>query len=142
MTLYSPTEDFLHRTVAHLPSVWAKLEYLASLRMEEGVYEHWGLARVFGQEPAQKAIEQTHRQLVLQLLRTPLSMLVDEAKSAADRQGVPLNVYLDTLYSQGAHLLPTKLGGGSAKHFNSVLLALSALAACPRPNTVATLRVS
>jgi hypothetical protein len=38
-------------------------------------------------------------------------------------------------------LLPTQLGGGSARHFSSVLVALSALATC-RPASVATLQVS
>jgi hypothetical protein len=142
MTLYSPMEDFMQRTVSQVPGMWPKLEYMASLRAEEGGYEHWGLARMFGHAPAQKAIEQAHRGLVLQLLRTPLMALVDEARRAAERQGLPLNVYIQGLHSQGEHLLPVKLGGGSAKHFNSVLLALSALAACHPASTAATLRVS
>ena len=144
MTLYSPLEDFMHRTVSHIPGLWGKLDYVASLRAEEGQgeYEHWGLARVFGAEPAQKALEQAHRNLVLQVLRTPLPALVDEARRSAERQNTPLNVFVDSLSSRGERLLPVRLGGGSAKHFSSVLLALSTLAACPPPRTAATLQVS
>jgi hypothetical protein len=144
MTLYSPLEDFMHRTMSHVPGLWGKLDYVASLRAEEGngEYEHWGLSRVFGPESAQKALEQAHRNLVLELLRTPLPMLMEEARRSAERQQMPLNVFVQELHSRGERLLPTRLGGGSAKHFSSVLLALSALAVCRPPHTAATLRVS
>jgi hypothetical protein len=142
MTLYSPLEDFMQRTVSQVPGLWAKLEYISSLRAEEGGYEHWGLARLFGNEAAQKAIEQAHRNLVLQMLRTPLSTLVEEAKKTAEQQKTALNVYVQELNSQSDRLLPVKLGGGSAKHFSSVLLALSCLVASPRSSKAATLRVS
>jgi hypothetical protein len=136
-------DDFMQRTLWHVPGAWAKLEYVASLREEEGEkYEHWGMARVFGVEPAQHALEHVHRNLVLQLLRTPLSALVDDAKYSAEQQGMPLNLYVQQLSSAGERLLPVKLGGGSVKHFNSVLLALLTLASSPRPDRAATLQVS
>ena len=143
MTLYSPMDDFMQRTLSHVPGAWAKLQYVANLREQEGEkYEHWGMMRVFGVEPAQHALEHVHRNLVLNLLRTPLSALVDDVKHSAEHEGVPLNIYLQQLSSQGERLLPEKLGGGSVKHFNSVLLALLALTAYRPPGTAATLQVS
>jgi len=142
MTLLSPLEDFMQRTIAHVPGMWAKLEYIASLRLEDGTYEHWGLARLFGAEPAQRAIEQAHRNLVLQMLRTPLQILIQEAQRTAAVQQLALDAYVVELNAQRARLLPTKLGGGSAKHFNSVLLAISSLAARSPKSKAATLQVS
>jgi hypothetical protein len=143
MTLYSPLEDFMHRTLSSIPGPWLKLQYIASLRSEGNQYEHWGLARVFGNEATQHAVEHAHRDVVLNLLRTPLAALMEEARKAAERERQPLNVYVQGLYAQGEQLLPAKLGGGSAKHFSSVLLALSSLAACPPPtHKAASLPVS
>lgn len=145
MTLYSPLEDFTQRTLAGVPGLWPKLAYMASLRAEqeeEEGYQHWGMKRVFGEEAAQRAIEQAHRNIVLQVLRTPLAVLMEEARRAAEREGCPVNVYVQELNSQGELLLPKKLGGGSMKHFNSVLLALLCLAASPPRSKAATLQVS
>jgi hypothetical protein len=143
MTIYSPMDDFMQRTLSKVQGAWAQLEYVASLREEENEqYQHWGMTRVFGVEPAQHAIAHVHRDLVLQLLRTPLSALVDDARCSAEQQGMPLNLYVQQLSSHGGRLLPVKLGGGSVRHFNSVLLALSALAACPQTGRAATLQVS
>lgn len=142
MTLYSPLEDFMQRTVSAVEGMWSKLEYIADLRNEAGSYEHWGMERVFGPEAAAKAIAAAHRNLVLEILRTPLPKLMDEARISARQRDLPLNMYVQGLYSRGEELLPERLGGGSAKHFNSVLLAVSALAACSPANTAATHRVS
>lgn len=142
MTLFTPLEDFMLRTVSSVEGMWSKLEYVADLRKESGGYEHWGLERVFGHEPAERAIAAAHRNLVLELLRTPLPKLMEEARLSARQHNLPVNMYVQGLYSRGQELLPEKLGGGSAKHFNSVLLALSALAACHPANTAATHPVS
>lgn len=142
MTLYSPLEDFMQRTVSSVEGMWSKLEYVADLRQEGGGYEHWGLERVFGHEPAERAIASAHRNLVLDLLRTPLQRLMEEARISARQRELPVNMYVQGLYSRCEKLLPERLGGGSVKHFNSVLLALSALAACHPVNTAATHRAS
>jgi hypothetical protein len=142
MTLYSPLEDFMHRTVSSVEGMWSKLEYIAELRKEDGSYEHWGLERIFGHEPAEKAIAIAHRNLVLELLRTPLPKLMEEARLSAGQRNVPVNMYVQGLYTRCDELLPERLGGGSAKHFNSVLLALSALAACYPAHRAATHQAS
>ena len=133
----------MHRTVSSVEGVWSKLEYLADLREEgTGHYEHWGLARTFGEEPARRAMEQAHRNMLLQILHTPLSVLMDEARTSAQSQAQTLNIYVQQLQRNERRLVPERLGGGSAKHFSSILLALSCLAACPPPDKVATLQVS
>jgi hypothetical protein len=143
MTLYSPLEDLMHRTVSSVDGMWSKLEYLADLREEgTGDYEHWGLARTFGQESARRAMEQAHRNVLLQILHTPLSVLMEEARTSAHSQALALNVYVQQLQTNEKRLVPERLGGGSAKHFSSILLALSCLAACPPLDKVPTLQVS
>jgi hypothetical protein len=142
MTLFTPLEDFMHRTISSVEGMWSKLEYVADLRQEGGGYEHWGLARVFGHESAERAIAVAHRNLVLELLRTPLPKLMEEARLSARQHDMPVNMYVQGLYTRGEELLPERLGGGSVKHFNSVLLALSALAACHPMNTAATHQAS
>lgn len=143
MTVYSPLEDLMHRTVSAVEGIWSKLEYLADLREEEtGEYHHWGLARTFGHEPARFAMEMAHRNLVLEILRTPLSALMEEASTSARGQAMPVSNYVQQLLMNEKRLLPVRLGGGSAKHFSSVLLALSALATSRPPNKLPTLQVS
>jgi hypothetical protein len=141
VTLYSPLEDFVQRTLVCYPSTWQRLEYIASLRGEDSRYEHWGLSRRFGDEAAQNAMQHAHRDLMLRLLRTPLQTLMEEASGAAEQQNLPFGTYVQHLQDKVEQLLPVHLGGGSVRHFSSVLVALSALATC-RPAQVATLQVS
>ena len=74
MTLKSAFEDVIGTTLAAVTGTIGKLDYVSRLRRREG-YSHWGLARVHGEEPAQKALAESHRLLFLKLLRTPLSDL-------------------------------------------------------------------
>jgi len=127
MPLYSPLDDFMERTVAHIPGLLPKLEYLSALRAADGGYEHWGMMRVFGDEAAQQAIKHAHCDLFLRVLRTPMRELLEDAQAAAERSDVAAEIYVNGLNAAGERLLPEKLGGGSARHFNSVLETLSYL---------------
>ena len=59
MTLLSALEDLLTKTLGALPGLFAKLEYLASLR-EDGRYAHWGLTHVYGEVSATRALVDAH----------------------------------------------------------------------------------
>lgn len=121
MPLFSAFEDFVRRTLAEVAGVWAKLHYVAGLK-REGRYSHWGIARLHGERATQQALSEAHRSLFLQVLRTPLrELLEDAARSAADGGGSEAG-YLEELSRRP--LLPDKLDGGSARHFNSILKAL------------------
>jgi hypothetical protein len=57
----SAAADLWRNTISQIPSVFGRLVYLASLRnVNNGSYEHHGLALVFGDEDANKALKNSH----------------------------------------------------------------------------------
>ena len=126
--LFSAIEDFERTTLAALPGTLAKLEYVASLRQENGEYCHWGLARVHGEKSAERAISEAHTKLFVLALRMPIAQLWEEVtRMAAERRTRPRALVQD-LCRQEVALLPSDLAGGCQHHFNSVLVALEYLA--------------
>ena len=56
--------DFTTTTLAAIPSAFARLTYLASLRdLSSGRYEHAGLTAVYPREAVQQALEQCHEEI-------------------------------------------------------------------------------
>lgn len=152
MTLKSPLEDVLGTTLAAVAGVVGKIEYIASLRdFPSGAYSHWGLSRAYGDSAAQQALAEAHRLLFLTLLRTPLRKLRDDvvASYQATNSGgasggvsgnesgnesgkkITAGEYLESLGKRLPALMPRDLDGGSARHFSSVLRALSILVSNP-----------
>lgn len=130
MTLLAIKDDFVLRTLANVPGMWGKLLYVAELR-ENDKYVHWGLARIYGEEATQLALLEVHRELFLQVLRTPLRQLAaDIVRSAAGKQE-EVSVFLESLVEKCSSLVPSDIGGGSVVHFHSTLAALSRLPAQP-----------
>ena len=141
MTYRSASEDVLATTVAALPGAWGKLHYLSGLRTENGEYDHWGLTRLHGKAAVQRAFRDAHRDVFLEILRTPLAPLLEEAMlSAADRE-MDAVTYVTQLSSRWQALLPPDLAGGLEAHFSSVLKALSKLARA-RSRSTATRRAA
>jgi hypothetical protein len=128
MTLFSTKDDFIRTTLTTIPGILGKLDYLSSLRAASGEYLHWGLARVHGDESAQQAIAEAHRLLFLQALRTPLRQLLEDAAQATAAQQWGVQKFLEDLARRGQELLPGHCGGGSIRHFSSVVSALLSLA--------------
>lgn len=143
MRLRSALEDLHDTTVEALDGCLRRLEYFGGLRARdhkekkrdkdkdrEGEYEHWGLARVYGDLPAMKALAQTHRSLVSQILATPIRSLLQDIDTSSALAGVAPVDYMEKMQLQNPdlNLLPPAPGPGSARHLNSVLQALSALA--------------
>ncbi len=127
MTLFSAFDDFVARTLSAIPGVMSKLMYVSGLRSPAGTYEHWGLAKSHGASAAQSAIAQAHSAMFLEVLRTPLRALAEDwAQGAVEPTSGPRPVA--ELRPDNAALLPANLAGGSRKHFNSVLEALSSVA--------------
>ena len=128
MTLKSAFEDVIGTTLAAVTTTIGKLDYVSKLRTCAGeAYAHWGLARVHGEEPTQKALAESHRLLFLKLLRTPLRDLRQDMEIASGELQVTPDQYAEALVDQESELLPADLGGGSARHFSSVLQALLSL---------------
>ena len=148
MTLKSALEDVLGTTLAAVAGVVGKIEYVASLRdLASGAYSHWGLSRAYGDSAAQQALAEAHRLLFLRLLRTPLRTLRDDVVASyqatnlggasdgesGNESGKKLTAgeYMEGLRQRVPALMPQDLGGGSARHFSSVLRALSILVSNP-----------
>ncbi|SRR5579883_413282 len=125
----SPKDDFERNTLNSIPGTLGKLEYLAQLREENGRYFHWGLARAHGDDAAAGALRETHLSQFLAVLRAPLTELWNEIRQNAETHQLPVNEYVRELLRLGRALIPPVVDGGSNQHFNSVLLALSELAA-------------
>ena len=61
--------DLWRRTLSQITTVFGRLVYLASLRnVNTGRYEHHGLALVFGEDEAHRALRKSHVQIFEQWL--------------------------------------------------------------------------
>ena len=119
MTLVSAHQDFVTRTLVAFDTAMKRLRYIAGLRNKDGKYEHWGLTRTHGDAAAQAAMRQAHQEIILELLRTPVRDLARQ-EALSSKAAVAL--------SKDAQLLPKDTSEAAASHFNSMVLALIALA--------------
>jgi len=127
MALHSALEDLHQTTLRAVAGSMRRLEYVAGLRDQQDSYAHWGLCRVYGDLPATRAIAESHRELVSQVLSTPIRKLVEDLDQSSRVAGVAPGTYLQQLSQNIPHLLPSQPGAGSARHLSSVLRALSSL---------------
>jgi hypothetical protein len=66
-------QDLTATTLAAIPSLFARLTYLASLRdLSSGRYTHAGLCSVYSEESVQQALAQCHEEVFERILETPL----------------------------------------------------------------------
>jgi hypothetical protein len=126
--LTSPFEDFADKTLKAVSGTLGKLEYVAGLRQGNGNYFHWGMARQHGEEVANEAIADAHAKIYLSILQAPLQSLWEEVRKLSVERGSNVAEFMQELLSHKEGLLPSTLQGGSRRHFNSVLTALSSLA--------------
>ncbi len=71
--------DLVGRTLSKIRGDFARLVYLASMRdYNTGEYHHEGLACMFTQSVAGRAIASCHRDIFRRLLRCPLKELVEQ----------------------------------------------------------------
>ena len=133
--LRSALEDFEDSTLSAVPGLLGKLRYVALLHNGGTGYSHWGLEKVYGNGPAEKAIRTSHGALVSGILRKPLKDLADDLKwSAASAQIAELE-FLSGLEQPLGNALPAHRLHVSEKHFRSVLHSLSALVRNQAPAT-------
>lgn len=75
-------QDFASTALAPMENPFARLVYLASLRdLGTNVYEHAGLAAVYGREAVQQALRQCHEELFERILETPLPVQEDDLRA-------------------------------------------------------------
>ena len=131
MVLLSAYDDFVLRTLASVPGLLGKLAYIGRLRTDEGTYSHWGLAQVYGEPTAGRALAQAHTQAWMEVLRAPLPSLWEELQQTSRGKKGALEA-VKQLSEQREKMIPANLGGGSVRHFSSILSALVALCRAPR----------
>lgn len=127
MTLKSALEDLSRTTLEAVSGCLRKLDYLAGLRVDQEAYVHWGLSRVHGDMPANRALGMAHRAAVSKVLSTPLRNLLEDVEQASTQLGVAPETYLEKLSEREPLLLPQNPGAGAARHLSSVLRALLGL---------------
>jgi hypothetical protein len=127
MTLKSALQDLRESTLAAISGLLAKLAYLASLRTREGGYRHWGMALVHGPDSSDRALKAAHGEVLSRVLRAPLDSLVDDLHRSSEPSGMSAQAYAEQMSGQASDLLPPQRDEASARHLNSVLMALSSL---------------
>ena len=126
MTLKSALQDLRETTLAAVSGLLAKLAYLGSLRREGG-YLHWGMSLVHGEEASNRALKAAHTEVLSTVLRTPISDLVEDLHESSHDNRTTAGAYVAGMRDQFSELLPSPEDTASARHLNSVLVALSSL---------------
>jgi hypothetical protein len=127
MTLKSALQDVRETTLAAVSGLLAKLAYLSSLRRQDGDYTHWGMSLLHGQGSSDKALKTAHGEVLSNVLRTPISALVEDLHRSSQNSGQTAGAYVDGMRERFDALLPAQPNKASARHLNSVLVALSNL---------------
>jgi hypothetical protein len=138
MTLRSALQDLRETTLAAVSGILAKLTYIASLRRREGSYKHWGLSLIHGEESSERALKAAHTEALSAVLRTPISELVEDLHESNEQRETSPAAYIDGMREQLEELLPAPHDAASARHLNSVLIALSSLEKNQKPATRST----
>ena len=127
MRLKSASEDFEANTLGAVPGLLGRLSYVGRLRdgdaTGKGRYEHWGLAKVYGEDAAQCAIRASHRALLSNVLKKPLAVLLNDVRASCSSEHLTEGEFLASL----THCPPKPLSPAALAHLRSVLSALSAL---------------
>jgi hypothetical protein len=93
----SASADLWRNTVSQIPSVFGRLVYLASLRNSNtGAYEHHGLALVFGEDEANKAMKNSHAAVFAEWLSFDI-----------EQQKADLDLYISGLFEDRRLVIET-----------------------------------
>ncbi len=66
--------DLWKHTLSHIPTIYGRLTYLASLRdANSGLYRHHGLSDAFGRENSSNALKDSHEQVFREWLGLSIS---------------------------------------------------------------------
>jgi hypothetical protein len=104
-------DDFRQRTLAVLPTLLEKLAYICSLQTPRGTYNHWGMTRTFGHEPAQQALYTVHLEASRELVRSPLREIYRDYEEILQRSHAlpPESLVLNAPLSAAEPLLSAHL---------------------------------
>lgn len=93
-------EDVWDRTISQIPTTFGRIVYLASLRNENsGRYEHFGLARIYSGEEADRVLRTCHQEVFSDWLNYSLMQQRNDLEaylnSIDDDRKVVLETWLD-----------------------------------------------
>jgi hypothetical protein len=78
----SAAADLCRNTLSRIATVFGRLEYLASLRNpNSGIYEHHGLASIYGPRDSRRALAQSHQDVFQDWLNLPLAEKILDLRS-------------------------------------------------------------
>ena len=97
MRLKSALEDFEANTLESVSGLLARLSYVGGLHDGKGAYEHWGLAKAHGPEAAQRAIRESHRELLAEVLKEPLGALLNDLLASSANEHLTEREFLAAL---------------------------------------------
>src|SRR5216683_5353061 len=103
MTLKSALQDLRETTLAAVSGLLAKLAYLASLRRREGGYLHWGLSLIHGEESSARALKAAQTEVLSNVLRTPISELVEDLREASQNSDKTAEAYVQACANSSAN---------------------------------------
>jgi hypothetical protein len=128
MRLKSALEDFDANTLGAVPGLLGRLSYVGRLHdgseTGNGRYDHWGLAKVYGDDAAQRAIRAAHLALLSEVLKKPLAVLLKDVLASCSNE-LTEKEFMAALTLM--HSPPKPLSPSALAHLRSVLSALSAL---------------
>jgi hypothetical protein len=120
-------QDLRESSLAAISGLLAKLVYLGSLRREEGGYKHWGMSLVHGEDASERALKAVHSEVLSKVLCSPISDLEEDLRESSRAAQEPAAAYIERMREHFNDLLPSPQDTASARHLNSVLIALSSL---------------
>lgn len=98
-----PADELWRRTLAHIPSIYGRLAFLASLvNVNTGLYEHHGLSMIFGAEETDRALKQSHEEAFLSWL----SLRLEQQKADLELYFSALPASKKTLVENWRRLMP------------------------------------
>jgi|ERR1700687_57541 len=97
MRLKSAVEDFEANTLNAVRGLLGRLSYVGRLHDDNGTYDHWGLAKVYGDDAAQCAMRTSHRVLLSEVLKRPLVVLLKDVPESCSNEHLTERELLTTL---------------------------------------------
>jgi hypothetical protein len=130
-------EDFTARTLAVIPSDFARLHYVCTLKNPAtGRYEHEGLKEVYPENSVQAALAHCHQELFSRILETPLREQERDVRKSLETAGDELWNIVDAWQTSRPYsaMCPEGMPAYLSDLFSSNMDALLAIISFGRTN--------
>ena len=130
-------EDFTSRTLAVIPSDFARLYYVCNLKdPATGRYEHEGLKEIYPENSVQAALAHCHAELFSRILETPLKEQERDVRKGLETAGAEVWKVIDAWQMSRPYrmMCPDGMPAYLNDLFSSNMDALLAIIRSPRLN--------